>query len=137
MIINHHFRVELKAHKFNSSTVNKRFSHPVTSNLTSHFLSPTSLGHYQLIAVTRDLPVPSHHTSIELLSVLTAEELFFGRQGKDFFLHVVPILRSSYVTPEAEHTYISRPTNHHVILYECPEEFFQGPVCWDPSQMSP
>jgi hypothetical protein len=37
MIINHHFRVELKAHKFNSSTVNKRFSHPVISNLTSHF----------------------------------------------------------------------------------------------------
>ncbi len=37
MIINHHFRVEIKAHKFNSSTANKRFSYPIISNLTSHF----------------------------------------------------------------------------------------------------
>jgi len=31
MIINHHFRVEIKAHNFNSSTVNKRFLPPVIS----------------------------------------------------------------------------------------------------------
>ncbi len=57
MIINHHFRVEIKAHNFNSSTVNKRFLPPVISISPVTFLSPTGLGHYQLIAVTRDLPV--------------------------------------------------------------------------------
>ncbi len=56
MIINHHFRVEIKAHNFNSSTVNKRFLPPVISISPVTFLSPTGLGHYQLIAVMRDLP---------------------------------------------------------------------------------
>lgn len=44
MIINHHFRVENKAHNFNSSTVNKRFLPPVISISPVTFLSPTSLG---------------------------------------------------------------------------------------------
>ena len=57
MIINHHFRVDFKAHNFNSSTVNKRFSPPVISISPVTFLSPTGLGHYQLIAVRGDLPV--------------------------------------------------------------------------------
>ena len=54
MIINHHFRVEFKTHNINLSIVNKRFSPPVISILTSHFLSPTGLGQYQLIAVMQD-----------------------------------------------------------------------------------
>ncbi len=54
MIINHHFRVEIKAHNL---TINKRFSPPVISISPVTFLSPTGLGHYQIIAVTRDLPV--------------------------------------------------------------------------------
>ncbi len=44
MIINHHFRVENKAHNFNLSTVNKRFSHPVISISLVTFLSPIGLG---------------------------------------------------------------------------------------------
>ena len=44
MMINHHFRVEIKAHNFNSSTVNKRFLPPVISISPVTFLSPTGLG---------------------------------------------------------------------------------------------
>ena len=52
MIINHHFRVEIKAaHNFNSSTINKRFLPPVISISPVTFLSPTGLGHYQLIDI--------------------------------------------------------------------------------------
>ena len=44
MIINHHFRVEIKAHNFNLSSVNKRFLPPVISISPVTFLSPTGLG---------------------------------------------------------------------------------------------
>ena len=56
MIIKHHFRVEIKAHKFNLSTINKRFLPTVISISPVTFLSPTGLGHYELIAMTQDLP---------------------------------------------------------------------------------
>ncbi len=53
MIINHHFRVEYKAHNFNLSIINKRFSLPVISILTSNFLSPTDLGQALAEHITR------------------------------------------------------------------------------------
>ncbi len=44
MIINHHFRVNFKAHNFNSSIIKKRFLPPVISISPVTFLSPTGLG---------------------------------------------------------------------------------------------
>ena len=48
MIIDDHqssFRVEIKAHNFNSSIINKQFLPPLISISPVTFLSPTGLGH--------------------------------------------------------------------------------------------
>ncbi len=128
MIINHHFRVELKDHKFNSSTVNKRFSHPVISNLTSHFFISNQLR--SLSADSRDARPSRVKPSYHPITVCLHKKFFSTSK-----------LYSSHPSSSSKAVRIyfppSRQTNHHVVLHECPEEFFQGPVCWDPSRKSP
>ncbi len=85
MIINHHIRVEIKAHNFNSSTVNKRFLPPVIS------ISPVTFFIFNRL---RSLSADSHDVrpsrvkpsfNPELLCAFTTVESSLQRRGKKFF----------------------------------------------------
>ena len=136
MIINHHFRVEIKAHNFNLSSVNKRFLPPVISISPVTFFISNRLR--SLSADSRNARPsrvkPLYH--LKLLCAFTTVKTSLQRRGKIFFPHQRSHPSSS---SEAVRDYSppSRQTNHHVVSLECAKKFFQGPVCWDPSWKSP
>ena len=85
MIINHHFRVEIKAHNFNSSTVNKRFLPPVISISPVTFFISNRLR--SLSADSRNARPsrvkPLYH--LKLLCAFTTVKTSLQRRGKIFF----------------------------------------------------
>ena len=95
MIINHHFRVELKAHTFNLSIVNKRFSHPVIFNLTSHFFissRPRSLS-----ADSQCETFPHKAIISSLITVDLHHSETISAMKKQIFFHVEAIPKSPFM----------------------------------------
>ena len=85
MIINHHFRVEIKAHNFNLSSVNKRFLPPVISISPVTFFISNRLR--SLSADSRNARPsgikPLYH--LKLLCAFTTVKTSLQWWGKNFF----------------------------------------------------